>query len=59
MEKWRCFWRWPPGHKWEQVSDAGVTYRRCQKCGYKEGSGGSGGTWSDKPHEQHRTGGGV
>ena len=47
------------GHNWEQVSDAGVIYRRCTKCGKSDSSGGSGGTWSDKPHEQHRTGGGV
>jgi hypothetical protein len=30
------------------VSDAGVIYRRCTKCGKSESSGGSGGTWSDK-----------
>jgi hypothetical protein len=50
---WRCFWRWPPGHKWEQVSDAGLAYRRCVNCGLKEGSDAG---YAGNPHD--RFGGG-
>jgi hypothetical protein len=56
LHHWRCFWRWPIGHKWEQVSDAGVTYLRCANCGMSQGGRGTP-TWSDTPHERYRTGG--
>jgi hypothetical protein len=58
LQHWRCFWRWPPGHKWEQVSEAGLTYRRCTNCGMTEGGGGGGGSPGD-PHDRYRTGGDV
>ena len=53
----RCFWSWPIGHKWEQVSDAGLTYRHCTRCGKREGGSG-GGPLADRPHDRLGTPGG-
>jgi hypothetical protein len=29
----RCFWRWPPGHRWEVKQSAGKPMLRCAACG--------------------------
>ena len=37
--RWRCFWRWPLGHRWEYVVvDQRYGYRRCGGCGKTKGS---------------------
>ena len=36
--RWRCFWRWPLGHRWEHVVvDHRHGYKRCGDCGMTKG----------------------
>jgi hypothetical protein len=30
---WRCYFRWPPGHKWTRVTENEATFARCERCG--------------------------
>lgn len=29
----RCFWGWPPGHRWEHVREGRYDFKRCRECG--------------------------
>jgi hypothetical protein len=29
----RCFWRWPPGHRYEKVVEQRYAFKRCRECG--------------------------
>jgi RNase P subunit RPR2 len=30
---WRCYFRLPPGHKWEQAAQEERTFLTCRRCG--------------------------
>jgi class 3 adenylate cyclase len=48
----RCFWRWPPGHRWEFKESAGKPMLRCVSCG-KASRGPRG--WKDARDRARRT----
>jgi hypothetical protein len=35
FQEWRCFWRWPLGHRWQRVGaeDSLGHDKRCIDCG--------------------------
>ena len=37
--RWRCYWQWPLGHRWEHVVvDQHHGYKRCGDCGKTKGA---------------------
>jgi hypothetical protein len=52
--RWRCFWSWPIGHRWERRVEGQHAYKRCGGCGKTKGGG------FRPPHDApHHFGGGT